>query len=540
MQFKQLTKLPTNAKVGVVGGGISGLFFTYYLSKLRPDVKITLIDQNQERLGGWIYSWNTQDKQSKDVMLERGPRTLRGVSDGTVLMIDAMKKLGQSDKINIIEKQSPANRKFLLGPDNALVQVPDSWASFRKFYASPLSKGLIKSVLFEWARPKKKDNKDESVEQLVKRRFGSDSLGQNIMSAIYHGIYADDISTLSAKRVASDLFNDEQKYGSTLKAALMKSVHQIGSKKFNSEELSPILQAYQTNFHENAYEISQLSKKLKEYPMLSFKGGLSVVPNSIASAIKNMPNVSILNERVTQLVSEDKQLQLTFSNENSNTISEKFDHIRFSLVPNYIQNIFTEEGNGELIKKLQRIKYNTVLLVNYYHPTKDIITTKYDSFGYLVPKSNSNPEHLLGVIFDSVIEKNRKPLFPTSTNDNHSKENKNYTKLTAMVGGHLLNDSQGNPIIPNKETVIDQVKKALKKHLNVSDKDLNDGLWVYTAANNCLPRFSVGYNELTDEIEKQVIKQYSGNISFGGMAFSKGPGIPDVVVDSMLDAIKLK
>ena len=54
MQFKQLTKLPTNAKVGVVGGGISGLFFTYYLSKLRPDVKITLIDQNQERLGGWI------------------------------------------------------------------------------------------------------------------------------------------------------------------------------------------------------------------------------------------------------------------------------------------------------------------------------------------------------------------------------------------------------------------------------------------------------------------------------------------------------
>ncbi|KAK5959685.1 oxygen-dependent protoporphyrinogen oxidase PWA37_003049 [Arxiozyma heterogenica] len=540
MKFKQLTKLPPNAKVGVVGGGISGLFFTYYLSKLRPDVNITLIDQNQGRLGGWIYSWNTQDKQGKDVMLERGPRTLRGISDGTVLMIDAIKKLGHSDKVSCIEEQSPANRKFLLGPNNALVQVPDSWVTFCKFYASPLAKGLTKSVLFEWARPKKKDYKDESVEQLIKRRFGSNLLGQNIMSAIYHGIYADDISTLSAKRVAANLFCDEQKYGSTLKAALMKLLHQRGSQKFNSEELSPVLQAYQSNFHGNAHEIFQLSKKLKNYPMLSFEGGLSVVPNSITSAIKDMPNVSILNKRVTQLISKDKELQLAFSNNNSDIGSEKFDHVRFSLVPNYIQNIFSEENNRELIRKLQKIKYNTVLLVNFYHPTKDIITTKYDSFGYLVPKSNSNPEHLLGVIFDSVIEKNRKPLFPTSTNGNHSNENKNYTKLTAMVGGHLLNDLQGNPIVPDKNTVIDQVKNALKKHLHVSDKDLNDGLWVYTAANDCLPRFNVGFNELADEIENQVIKQYNGNVSFGGMAFSKGPGIPDVVVDSMLDAIKLK
>lgn len=540
MKFKQLTKLPPNAKVGVVGGGISGLFFTYYLSKLRPDVNVTLIDQNQGRLGGWIYSWNTQDKQGKDIMLERGPRTLRGVSDGTVLMIDAIKKLGHSDKVSCVEEQSPANRKFLLGPDNALVQVPDSWSTFCKFYASPLAKGLTKSVLFEWARPKKKDDKDESVEQLIKRRFGSNLLGQNIMSAIYHGIYADDISTLSAKRVAANLFYDEQKYGSTLKAALMKLLHQTGSQKFNSEELSPVLQAYQSNFHGNAHEIFQLSKKLKKYPMLSFEDGLSVVPNSITSAIKDMPNVSILNKRVTQLISKDKKLQLAFSNNNSDVGSEKFDHVRFSLAPNYIQNIFSEKSNRELIRKLQKIKYNTVLLVNFYHPTKDIITTKYDSFGYLVPKSNSNPEHLLGVIFDSVIEKNRKPLFPTSTNDNHSNENKNYTKLTVMVGGHLLNDLQGNPIIPDKNTVIDQVKNALKKHLHVSDKDLNDGLWVYTAANDCLPRFNVGFNELVDEIENQVIKQYSGNVSFGGMAFSKGPGIPDVVVDSMLDAIKLK
>ena len=82
---------------------------------MRPDVNITLIDQNEGKPGGWIYSWNTHDKQGKNVMLERGPRTLRGVSDGTVLIIDAIKKLGQSDKINCIEKQSSTNKKFFSG-----------------------------------------------------------------------------------------------------------------------------------------------------------------------------------------------------------------------------------------------------------------------------------------------------------------------------------------------------------------------------------------------------------------------------------------
>lgn len=260
------------------------------------------------------------------------------------------------------------------------------------------------------------------------KRFWDNSLRENIISAIYQGIYADDISILSAKRVAAKLFNDEQKYGSCLKAALMKSLNHIGSKKFNSERLSPILQAYQDNFHGNSYELFQISQKLKEYPMLSFEGGLSAVPNAIASAIKSMPNVSILNGRATKLTSKDSKLQLTLSNNNSNISSDDFDHVRFSLVPNYIQKILDEKENGDLTKQLQKIKYNTVLLINYYHPSKDIIARKYDSFGYLVPKSNPNPENLLGVIFDSVIEKNRKPLFTTAYNGNYLNENNKFTK----------------------------------------------------------------------------------------------------------------
>ena len=109
-----------------------------------------------------------------------------------------------------------------------------------------------------------------------------------------------------------------------------------------------------------------------------------------------------------------------------------------------------------------------------------------------------------------------------------------------MVGGHLLNDAAGNTLIPDEKTAISQVKNALRKHLNIATEDLDAGLWVYTVAKDCLPRFSVGYQDLAESIEEEVIKDYNGQVSFGGMAFARGPGVPDVVTDSMLDAIKLK
>lgn len=539
MQLSELTKLPINGKVGVIGGGVSGLFFAYFLNKLRPDVYITLIDQNHGRYGGWINSWATEDRQGKPVLLERGPRTLRGASDGTVLIIDTLRQLGQADKVKCIDTAAPANKKFLVGPDNKLVQVPDSWSTFCKFYLNPISNGITGSLLLEGIRPKKNNNDDETVEQLLNRRFGKDDIGNNIMSAIYHGIYADDISTLSAKKVSSKLLNDEQKYGSSLKAALVKWWKSIGSNKFSSQELSAVLQQYQHNFHGNTADLSTLSRRLKNYPMLSFNGGLSTVPNTIMNKLKDNPKISIVNEKATKLEYPGNKLQLELSNGNVITRKE-FDHVRFAATPNYINKILRDKTTDNLRNEFEKIRYNTVILINYYLPGKDVIGEKHHSFGYLVPKSNPNPEKLLGVIFDSVIEQSAKSFFSLPTQQNNPDISQPYTKLTAMLGGHLLNNSSGVPVIPDESSAITQVKKAFIKHLAISDGDLDAGLWVYTVAKDCLPRFNVGYTDLVGSIERQIIKQYKGNVSLGGMGFSRGPGVPDVVTDAMMDAIKLK
>lgn len=53
------------------------------------------------------------------------------------------------------------------------------------------------------------------------------------------------------------------------------------------------------------------------------------------------------------------------------------------------------------------------------------------------------------------------------------------------------------------------------------------------------PIFFVGYNDWQNQFESEIQQTYKGRLSLGGMGFSKGPGVPDVVTDSFQDVLKL-
>ncbi|EDO17347.1 hypothetical protein Kpol_1062p59 [Vanderwaltozyma polyspora DSM 70294] len=526
--INSIAKVKCNGSVGVIGSGVSGLTFAYFLNKLRPDLRITILD-NQHKNGGWLYSYTFKDENDngKEVMVEKGPRTLRGASPGTAIIIDTFEKMGQIEKVQTIESNCTANRKFLLSTNDKLVQVPNklfSMNTFNLLFKDPLGKNVLSSVLFEPFRKSKPLTKDETVHEFLSRRFGpSNAISNNFLSAIYHGIYADDIKKISLEKTNPAFYNLEKQHGSIIKS--------LFNSKANNEP-NEFLVKYDKYFNSENGSIFKLHTQLKEFPMLGILGGLQSLPNMIADQlIKNSPNVHIQrNEEIVSLNENKKTNRITLqSNKDKNTY--EFDHVMITSNPMKIKNLF--EGEDDIKKELEKAKSVSTILINYYLPNKDVIPKNLQGFGYLVPQINENKEKLLGVIFDSVIEKNFKPF--------EEGENilvNDYTKLTLMLGGHYIENLSENKINDSKYW-INTSKSLLTRHLNVSKTDLENGHWEFTVAKNGLPRFFVNYTEWSNNLKSLISSKYGDKVTMGGMGFAKGPGVPDVIMKSLHDSIAL-
>ncbi|CCE62584.1 hypothetical protein TPHA_0C04340 [Tetrapisispora phaffii CBS 4417] len=535
MALANFTKLKSNSSIAVVGSGVSGLTFTYFLNKLRPDLKITILDE-QKKNGGWLYSYKFQDSNdnNKDVMLEKGPRTLRGKSLGTAIIIDIIKKLEQFEKVQTISPLSDANKKFLLDVNNNLVKVPNkilSFDSINLLFFNSLGKNIFTSIIGEPFRSKKilSKNDDETVSSFLNRRFGkSNSVSNNLMSAIYHGIYADDLNRMSLKKQIQHCSMLERTYGS-----IIKSLFSSDSSS-NAVQEQTELTRYDQHFNNKNSEIFKLNKQLEKFPMLGITGGLQSFPNMISNYLVNkcLPNVKIIREaRVDNIEDSKDKVILNFDDEKNKPM--EFDHVRVTSNPMKLKSFF--KGSKEIEEKLRNYNSVTTLLVNYYLPNKDVIKSRYHSFGYLVPQANENKNSLLGVIFDSVIEKN----FQSLEKGKNIVPNE-YTKLTLMMGGHYLEKKNYTETqINDSQYWISNAKDCLSKHLGIDKQDLDNGHFEFTVAKNGIPQYFVGYMEWANDFEKLISDTYNNKVSLGGMGFSRGPGVPDVVVDSLDNAIKL-
>ncbi|CAR28157.1 hypothetical protein ZYGR_0N06480 [Zygosaccharomyces rouxii] len=531
-----LKSLAPNARVGVVGGGISGLTFSYFLAKLRPDVHVTVFE-SKPRTGGWIRSLDTQDNEGSPIMLEQGPRTLRGVSDGTVLMADILKDLKRHSLLQYVRKRSRANKKFLLDTNDQLVQVPNSLMSALRFCFNPMGKGVLSGYLGE--RFRSKDSRppggDESVHSFISRRTGNELVSTNLVSAVCHGIYADDVKKLSARKVMGKFMDYEAQYGSIIKGS--KKVNSQNKKSLSASGLTPLISLYRDAFSKDKYELARLIRDFSKYPMIGLSGGLETFTRSLTQELDKWPNVNLELQRQVQSVSKDPlSNRITVKTTEGPPVGD-FDHLRITTNP----STWKETGlfNDQLSQKLlQRPQSNTVLLVNYYWPHEDLLLKNQQGFGYLVPQNRKNPEQLLGIIFDSVIEKNYNAYYPGFTKDMFTglSKRQEYTKLTVMLGGHYLKERH---TVPTAEETILAAKQALHNHLGISQQPLDNGTWKFVVAQDCLPHFFVGYSQWKHQVEQEVLNKFAGHISLGGMGFARGPGVPDVVTDSFMDVYKM-
>ena len=522
-----LKHLPKNGSVGVVGGGISGLFFTYFLNLKRPDLKITIFDKSSskdKRVGGWIH---THLDTKSNLKLEKGPRTLRGVSPGTSLILQSLIKMNPDvkDHIMYIENESVANRKFIVDPKDhkKLVQVPPiTRESFLQFMKSGASEGFFKSLIYEYFNKSKTVvERDESIYDFMKRRFGNDKLVSNLASALFFGIYATDVKHLSANYCIPRLVNYEKTHGGIFRGLFSKNQPKV---KTNNEDITDF--AKFLNLDEN--NMLNYYDELRKIPLIAFKDGMSTMPNRVRDYLQTIPNISFkFDYDVNRVDLIDKSLTV------NNDIP--FDHVHLSTVSDkfYLNNDKFMKYNNSLGKG------TNVLLINVYHPKKNLIHPDIGAFGFLVPKNCHTS--LLGCIFDSVIEKNMKNFYNQKLLiDSEDSSKCDYTKMTMMVSynGKEIKDINIDEYRDNFVFKMFEDQLGLTKEQVSALKQDQDLLIEFTFADNSIPIYSPGkgFHSDTKKDIRTVLKEdllVNNNISVGGFKFADGPGMPDVVVESL-------
>ncbi|MDX5346991.1 MAG: protoporphyrinogen oxidase [Hymenobacteraceae bacterium] len=296
-------------RVGIIGGGISGLTVAYYLQKM--GVPYDLFEAN-EQVGGAMKS-----VQVKNYLMEMGPNQLKHSPELEELICEM--KLQQE-----VMEGNPANS------DNYILKQ----GKYHKIHGSPLA--LLRSNFFSFKTRyrflqeryvSKSVRPNETAEQFFKRRFGRNILHftTNILSA---GLLTSDPTKLLVSRAFPFLAEYEQKYGSVLKGFVKE-------------------------------------KRAKQARFFTFRNGMQTLPNSIASKL-----ISIHTGERVEMITRNKGRYIISTTPAAHNISE-YDLLVLALPAHKAADIleFTFPG---MSAALQNITYPPLAVVHSVYPKKEV------------------------------------------------------------------------------------------------------------------------------------------------------------------------
>ena len=201
--------MPSRLRVGIVGGGLSGLAAAYFLTRENaargPDLEITLLEKSS-RLGGVIRS-----RRVGDFLLEDGPEAFVSYKPAARRLVEDLGRgadlLGSRDdrrKVYVLEQDGlhplPEGMVFL-----APVRRRAFWST-----ASLSRTGRIRALLEPWVP---RTRRDASVREFFRRRLGREftrRVAEPLVSAIYGG----NTRHLSMESALPLLYRMEQSQGS--------------------------------------------------------------------------------------------------------------------------------------------------------------------------------------------------------------------------------------------------------------------------------------------------------------------------------------
>jgi len=287
----------------------------------------------------------------------------------------------------------------------------------------PIFNGVLPAVLSEPSIECRAPNtRDESVGDFISRRYGK-AVADNLLSALFHGIYAGDIYKLSARTLLPMLwyFEGRDQDGNGINTEVLELfVRQQNLLSYNWVRYHN--RYINDNGDERFYQT--LQRRFAGMSIYTFVNGLQQLSTLLEKELRKNSNVTIQTSAPVQhLEFEKSNRKFTVSTKgNSESETMKYDYVVSSLGPGALHSILQEPTTKttqsststsasasptstppDLLNALtHRPTSVNVMVVNLYYQNPTLPIPR--GFGYLIPQSipiDQNPERGLGVIFSS-------------------------------------------------------------------------------------------------------------------------------------------
>ncbi len=293
--------------------------------------------------------------------------------------------------------------------------------------------------------PKATEDRDESLQSFVTRRFGRE-LFENIAQPLIGGIYTSDPHRLSVRSAVSNIYQLEQKYGSVIKG-LMK---EYGGRQ------------------ESGARYSQF---------VTLKHGMQQLVESITAKIP--PGSIKINHKVNQIKKPRKKWKV----ETENGDKYSADGIIVA-TPSFISAKLLSSLDTALTEQLSKIEFasSAIVLLAY---KKENIRNNIGGFGFVVPSKEN-----LNIIACS---------FSSEKFEYRARSDR--VLLRCFVGGALNEDFLKN----DDQQIINIVKEELQNILYINSEPEFIHLKRYPSS---MPQYNVGHSEILSNIS-ELMSQHS-------------------------------
>ena len=445
----------------ILGGGISGLSAALELKKAGKE--FILLEATSE-LGGKIKSIS-QD----GFIIEAGPNTVLINNPETKQLLESLNLWEEL----VFPEEEAVKKRFVL-KNGSIEAIPTSLQEALK--SKLFSTFTLLSILREPFIAAKKDEKDESLANFSRRRFGK-QIFEDFITPFVTGIYAGDPEKMSIKHTLSVLKEAEEKYGSVLKGIpkVMKA------RKAKNEAAG-----------------------IPKQKIFTFQKGLSRLIEAIDNKIKD----SVQTNAIVSEISNKSDKYFIKYEHRGNTKTIEADTL-ICCLPANVTACLCKPLSQRFAKTLESINYVPAISASFSVDSKDIFFQK-DAFGILSRKDEKVP--FLGLLFSS-------RFFPHTAPEGK--------ELLTVIGGGARYPEL---VTKNDEEILSELKNSISKLLGTKGdlKTLKLVRWA-----EAIPQYEVGYDKIISEIEYFLSKHKNFYIAAN---YYKGVSVSDCIKNGTLIA----